>query len=102
MLPQFIDYEAVFRAIGSIDAVEWLILIVVAMVRFLPEGGVYVAAQPGSTVGQGVKLYLVSETLASVPPGGLDLVSRYQMTRSWGFSPGGSHELVRCSGPTQT
>lgn len=76
-----------FRSIGNIDAVEWLILIVVAMVRFLPEGGVYVAAQPGLTVGQGVRLYLVSETLASVPPGGLDLVSRYQMTRSWGFSP---------------
>jgi hypothetical protein len=28
---------------------------------------------------------LVANTLANVPPGGLDLISRYQMTRSWGF-----------------
>ena len=85
VLPQFIDYEAVFRAIGNIEAEEWLILLVVALVRFLPEGGVYVAAQPGLKLGQGVRLFLVSETLSNVPPGGLDLISRFQMSRSWGF-----------------
>lgn len=85
VMPQFIDFDAVFRAIGSIDSAEWLILIAVAGIRFIPEGWLYVAAQPGLTLGQGTKLFLVSETLANVPPGGLDLVSRYQMTRSWGF-----------------
>ena len=90
VLPQFIDYEAVFRSIGNIDAVEWLILIVVAAVRFMPEGWIYVAAQPGLSLGQGTQLFLVSETLANVPPGGLDLVSRYQMARSWGYPPSSS------------
>lgn len=87
VLPQFIDYEAAFREIGNIDAVEWLVLLIVAAVRFVPEGWIYIAAQPGLTIGQGVQLFLVSETLTNVPPGGLDLVSRYQMSRSWGFEP---------------
>lgn len=85
VLPQFIDYEAAFRAIGNIDALEWVILIAVALVRFIPEGWVFVAAQPGLTTRQGTSLFLVANTLSNVPPGGLDLISRYQMTRSWGF-----------------
>ena len=87
VLPQFIDYEAVFRSIGDIDGLEWAILVLIAMARFVPEGAIYLAAQPGLSITQGIKLFLVSETLSNVPPGGLDLVSRYQMTRSWGFEP---------------
>ena len=90
VLPQFIDYDAVFRAIKEIDLAEWLVLILVAIVRFLPEGWIYGAAQPGLSMNQSTKLFLVSETLGNVPPGGLDLVSRYQMARSWGYSPSSS------------
>lgn len=90
VLPQFIDYEAVFRAIGNISWFEWIILLIAAAVRFIPEGWIYIAAQPGLTTGQGTKLFLVAETLSNVPPGGLDLISRFQMTRSWGFSAASS------------
>lgn len=90
VLPQFIDYEAVFRSIGTIGPSQWLILIVIAFLRFLPEGWIYVAAQPGLSIFQGTQLFLVSETLSNVPPGGLDLVSRYQMARSWGYPPSSS------------
>ena len=90
VLPQFIDYEAVFRAIGSISWLEWIVLLVAAGIRFIPEGWIYIAAQPGLTTGQGTKLFLVAETLSNVPPGGLDLISRFQMTRSWGFSAASS------------
>ena len=90
VLPQFIDYEAVFRSIGAIEWWQWAILLVIAVLRFLPEGWVYVAAQPGLSTGQGVQLFLVAETMANVPPGGLDLISRYAMTRYWGFSAASS------------
>ena len=90
VLPQFIDYEAVFRAIGNISALEWIVLLVAAAVRFIPEGGIYIAAQPGLTTGQGTKLFLVAETLSNGPPGGLDLISRFQMTRTWGFTAASS------------
>ena len=86
VLPQFIDYEAVFRSIGEISWWEWGILLVLAGVRFVPEGWIYIAAQPGLTTSQGTQLFLVAETLSNVPPGGLDLISRFQMTKSWGFS----------------
>ena len=65
-------------------------LLVVAAVRFSPEGWISIAAQPGLTTGQGTKLFLVAETLSNVPPGGLDLISRFQMTRSWGFTAASS------------
>jgi uncharacterized membrane protein YbhN (UPF0104 family) len=90
VLPQFIDYDAVFRAIGTISFFEWVVLLVVAAIRFIPEGWIYIAAQPGLTTRQGSQLFLVAETLSNVPPGGLDLISRFQMTRSWGFSAGSS------------
>ena len=90
VLPQFIDYEAVFRAIGNISIGEWIFILIAAGLRFIPEGWIYMAAQPGLTTGQGTKLFLVAETLSNVPPGGLDLISRFQMTRSWGFSPASS------------
>ena len=90
VLPQFIDYEAVFRAIGNISGPAWILLLVAAALRFIPEGWVYLAAQPGLTTRQGTQLFLVAETLSNVPPGGLDLISRFQMTRSWGFSAASS------------
>ncbi|MBG7606293.1 MAG: hypothetical protein IZT58_16975, partial [Actinobacteria bacterium] len=90
VLPQFIDYDAVFRSIGSISFFEWAVLLVVAGIRFIPEGWIYLAAQPGLTTRQGMQLFLVAETLSNVPPGGLDLISRFQMTRSWGFAAASS------------
>ena len=86
----FIDYDAVFRSIGSVSFLEWVVLLVVASIRFIPEGWIYVAAQPGLTTRQGMQLFLVAETLSNVPPGGLDLISCFQMTRSWGFSAASS------------
>ncbi len=85
VLPQFIDYDAVFRVIGRLDAIEWIVLVVVALLRFVPEGWVFVAAQPGLTIKQGTSLFLTTNALANVPPGGLDLITRYQMSRWWGF-----------------
>lgn len=90
VLPQFIDYDAVFRAIGNISWWEWAALIIIAALRFIPEGWLYIAAQPGLSTSQGMQLFLVAETLSNVPPGGLDLISRFQMTRSWGFSAASS------------
>ncbi len=90
VLPQFIDYDAVFRSIGAISYFEWIILILVAAIRFVPEGWIYIAAQPGLSTRQGTQLFVVAETLSNVPPGGLDLISRFEMTRSRGFSAASS------------
>ena len=87
VLPQAIDYEAVFRKIGEVSFVQWILLVVIAAIRLVPEAWVYVAAQPGLKFGQGMSIFLVSNAMAMVPPGGLDLISRFQMSRGWGFTP---------------
>ncbi len=68
VLPQSIDYDAVFREIGEIKANEWALLVIVAALRLVPEGWVYMAAQPGLTTKQGLSMFLVSNALAMVPP----------------------------------
>lgn len=85
VLPQFIDYDAVFRAIGEISGGEWLLLVLVGLLRIIPEAWVYQAALPGLTVKQGASEFLVVSALNNVPPGGLDLIARYQMSRSYGM-----------------
>ena len=86
VLPQFIDYDAVFRAIGEISVGEWLILLMVAAIRVVPEGWVYQASLPGLTWKQGASQFVVTQAINNVPPGGLDLIARFQMARSWGRS----------------
>lgn len=85
VLPNFIDYDAVFRAIGNVSLLAWVVLAVAALVRVVPEGLVFDAAQPGIGLGRGTQLFLVSNAMAMVPPGGLDIVTRFAMCRSWGF-----------------
>ena len=90
LLPQYIDYEAVFRAIGNISITEWALLIALAFVRMVPEAWIYQSALPGITFNRGVSTFLVTASLNNIPPGGLDLIARYQMARSWGVSPTGA------------
>lgn len=90
VLPNFIDYDAVFRSIGEITFSEWLILGAVAAVRLIPEGWIYQAGLPGISLGRGMSTFLVTASLNNIPPGGFDLVARYQMARSWGISSTGA------------
>lgn len=85
VLPQFIDYDAVFRAIGEITGTEWILLLAVGLFRIIPEAWVYQAALPGLRMSQGASEFLVVSALNNVPPGGLDLIARYQMSRSYGM-----------------
>ena len=87
VLPQFIDYEAVFRAIGKIGVLAWLILALLAAWQFIPTGWILQASLPGLTLRQGVTISSVTSAVANIPPGGIDLVVRYHMTRGWGFTP---------------
>ena len=90
LLPQYIDYDAVFRSIGKIELSEWALLLLVAVLRMIPEAWIYQAALPGLRFSRGLTTFFVTATLNNIPPGGLDLVARYQMARSWGISPIGA------------
>lgn len=90
LLPQYIDYDAVFRAIGKVRFGEWMLLVLFAAIRLIPEAWIYQAALPGIGFRRGLTTFLVTASLNNIPPGGLDLVARYQMARSWGVSPTGA------------
>ena len=87
VLPQFIDYDAVFRAIGNIGATDWVLLAVLGALQFVPDGWVLQASLPGLKLKQGITVATVTSAVANIPPGGFDIVVRYHMTRGWGFSP---------------
>jgi len=86
VLPQFIDYDAVFNTIGNIEAATWLLLGLLAAWQFVPAGWLLQSSLPESTLKQGVTVATVTNAVANIPPGGLDIVVRYHMTRNWGFS----------------
>lgn len=86
VLPQYIDYGAVFRAIGNISFVDWLVLGLLAVVQFVPDAWTLQASLPGATLRQGVTISTVTMAVANVPPGGLEVIVRYHMTRGWGFT----------------
>lgn len=90
LLPQYVDYEAVFSSIRQVSGWEWVVLLLLAGVRLVPEAWIYQAALPGISFGRGLSQFLVTASLNNIPPGGLDLVARYQMSRSWGVSPTGA------------
>lgn len=87
VLPQFIDYEAVFRAISDVSIVAWLVLAILGIWQFVPAGWLLQSSLPGSTLKQGLTVATVTNAVANIPPGGLDLIVRYHMTRGWGFEP---------------
>ena len=91
-----IDFPA---TIGQITLVEWLVLIALAAVRLIPEAWIYQAALPGISFGRSMTTFLVTASLNNVPPGGLDLVARYQMARSWGVSVTGASTATPCGRP---
>ncbi len=86
VLPQFIDYDAVFRTIGNIGATDWVLLAILGVLQFIPDGWVLQASLPGLRLRQGITVATVTSAVANIPPGGLDIVVRYHMTRGWGFS----------------
>jgi len=86
VLPQFIDYDAVFSAVGDMSMTAWLLLALLTAWQFVPMGWLLQASLPGSTLKQGVTVASVTSAVANIPPGGLDLVVRFHMTKNWGFS----------------
>lgn len=60
LLPQFVDYDGVLRAIGEIWTSEWLLLLLLSVLRVIPEGWGFQAALPGATLPQGISQFLVT------------------------------------------
>jgi len=84
VLPSFIDYESVFEVIGSLDPIDFIVLIAAGLLLYVPEGALYASLVPGMGLRRGMSAWVGSTAVSTTVPGA-DLVVRYGMYRSWGF-----------------
>lgn len=84
VLPQLIDYAAVWDAIVSLDAVAFLALIAMGVGASFAEAGVYTSLIPGLGLIPGWRAFLGGNTIAGFAPAPWDIVVRYAMYRGFG------------------
>ena len=68
LLPQFIDYDDVWSAIGKLDGGELLVLVLVALARVPTEALMYRAFLPGLPLKRGSEAYLSSNLAGQILP----------------------------------
>ncbi|MEQ6899664.1 lysylphosphatidylglycerol synthase domain-containing protein [Nocardioides sp. YIM 152588] len=83
ILPQVIDYEAVWETLTSLSPASLATLLLAGLLYPVPEGGNYAATVPGLSWWRGIKAWLASDGVGKTVPG-LDFVTRFGMYRSWG------------------
>jgi len=86
LLPQVIDYEEIFNAIGELEAWQFVVLFIAGVIVWLPEGWLYSLLVPTLKWRQGVAAWVASTGVGTTIPA-MDLVVRYGMYRSWGAPP---------------
>ncbi len=84
VLPSVIDYETVFEVLRSLEPADYLTMLVVGLLLYIPEGALYAALMPGMGLRRGMSAWVASTAVSTTVPGA-DLVVRYGMYRSWGF-----------------
>lgn len=85
ILPQVIDYEVVWDTITSLSALDLLVLLAAGLIYYVPEGWLFALVVPGLGLWRGIKAWVASTGVGSTVPA-LDMVTRFGMYRSWGFS----------------
>lgn len=81
-----IDWSAVVDGVRNLSGRAWLGLILFSFLRIVAEAWVLMAVLPGLGAGHAVLAFLAPSAAASVIPGPADLVARFAMYNSWGFS----------------
>lgn len=82
-----IDWGAVVDGIANLSTRAWIGLIAISVLRILAEAWVLAAVTPGLMYGHAIAAFLAPSAAASVVPGlPADLVARFGMYNSWGFS----------------
>jgi uncharacterized membrane protein YbhN (UPF0104 family) len=96
VLPQFIDYTAVWETITSLEAQTVLLLMAMGVFSSWVEAGIYTSLIPGLGFLPGWKAWLGGNTVAGFAPAPWDIVARYAMYRGFGVngSVAGSSVIV--------
>ena len=85
LLPQLIDYGAVWDAVRSITALEFGVLLVLGSIRIPVVAAQYASVIPGLTIRESIRSYLSANSVAEFAPPPADLAVRYSMYRAQGI-----------------
>ena len=81
-----VDWAGVVDAIADLTIADWVRLALLTLGYYVMEALVLMAALPGLRFRQGLIAFLAPSAAAMVIPGPADLVTRFAMYSSWGFS----------------
>jgi uncharacterized membrane protein YbhN (UPF0104 family) len=85
LLPQFIDYEDVWDALGQLDSWEVLLLLVLALARVPSEALIYRAFLPGLGLWRGSEAYLSSNLASQLLPPPTASIVQFGYFRGGGY-----------------
>jgi len=85
VLPSVIDYETVFDVLSNLEPQDYLIMLAAGLLLYVPEGALYASIMPGMGLRRGMSAWVGSTAVSTTIPGA-DLVVRFGMYRSWGFT----------------
>ncbi len=87
LLPRFIDYEAVWAALGELDGWEVVVLVGLGLARIPTEALMYRAFLPDLSLWRGTEAYLSSNLAGQVLPPPAPSVVQYGYFRGGGYEP---------------
>lgn len=85
LLPSIVSYDDIWTALREIEPWQFGVMLLLWLIKLLPEGLVYSRSLDGMTVRQGSRAWTASTAFANVVPGPGDLLVRLSMYRTWGF-----------------
>ncbi len=86
LFTRLVSWSDVTAALRQLTAGDWVLLVAVSGFRLAVEPLLLMAATPNLRWPRAVPGYLAPTAAAVVVPGPSDLVARYAMFRSWGYS----------------
>jgi uncharacterized membrane protein YbhN (UPF0104 family) len=86
LFTRLVSWSEVTAAVSRLTTSDWLLLVAVSGIRLAVEPLLLMAATPQLRWPRALPGYLAPTAAAVVVPGPSDLVARYAMFRSWGYS----------------
>jgi uncharacterized protein (TIRG00374 family) len=98
VIPSFVDYQDVIDAIAALSPGQLLVLIGIALVAYILEGGAVAAPLPGLSIARGTGVFLAASGVKNTIPAPVDLPLRYALFRQWEFDPSPAALAVAVNG----
>ena len=89
IIPGFVSYEEIFNSLASLTPQTFLLLLALAVVAWVLQGGILSATLPGLSLWRGFQSWMILSGLgSSIPAGPFNLGVVFVVYRGWGFEPG--------------